>query len=193
VCLRRTTGSFLLANPRVPSGGRCRFLGSSYLDVNASQTCTENHAGVPVLVWVPLVSLLIVCKKSSCSGSACSAAAYDLCQASANSSLGPMGVFVTREHVRHNKSGIAHRGRTRINHLRELPTKLDHFAAVGRLPCPAEPVNHRCTFGMRGAEKLGRQLVVPKSRAAFFNLEKQVIPRAALGAQNGGLSYETVC
>jgi hypothetical protein len=103
------------------------------------------------------------------------------------------GVFVTREHVRHNKSGIAHRGRTRINHLRELPTKLDHVAAVGRLPCPAEPVNHRCTFGMRGAEKLGRQLVVPKSRAAFFNLEKQGIPRAALGAQNGGLSYETVC
>jgi hypothetical protein len=100
------------------------------------------------------------------------------------------GVFVTCEHVRHNKSGIAHRGRTRVNHLRELPTK---FAAVGRLPCPAEPVNHRCTFGMRGAEKLGRQLVVPKSRAAFFNLEKQVIPRAALGAQNGALSYETVC
>jgi hypothetical protein len=27
-----------------------------------------------------------------------------------------MGVFVTREHVRHNKSGIAHRGRTGINH-----------------------------------------------------------------------------
>jgi hypothetical protein len=45
-----------------------------------------------------------------------------------------MAVFVTREHVRHNKSGIAHRGRTRINHLRELPTKLNHFAAVGRLP-----------------------------------------------------------
>jgi hypothetical protein len=36
-------------------------------------------------------------------------------------------VFVTREHVRHNKSGIAHRGRTGINHLRELPTKLNHF------------------------------------------------------------------
>jgi hypothetical protein len=103
------------------------------------------------------------------------------------------GVFVTREHVRHNKSGIAHRGRSRINHFRELPTKLDHFAAVGRLPCPAEPVNHRYTFGMRGAEKLGRQPVVPKSRAAFINLEKQVIPRAALGAQNGGLSCETVC
>jgi hypothetical protein len=72
-----------------------------------------------------------------------------------------LGVFVTREHVRHNKSGIAHRGRTRINHLRELPTKLNHFAAVGRLPCPAEPVNHRCTFGMRGAETSGRQPVVP--------------------------------
>jgi hypothetical protein len=25
-----------------------------------------------------------------------------------------LGVFVTREHVRHNKSGIAHRGRTGI-------------------------------------------------------------------------------
>jgi hypothetical protein len=62
---------------------------------------------------------------------------------------------VTREHVRHNKSDIAHRGRTRIDHLRELPTKLDHFAAVGRLPCPAEPENHRCAFGVRGAEKLG--------------------------------------
>jgi hypothetical protein len=100
-------------------------------------------------------------------------------------------VFVTREHVRHNKSGIAHRGRTGINHLRELPTKFNHFAAVGRLPCPAEPVNHRRTFGMRGAETSGRQPVVP--RAAFINLEKQLIPRAALGAQNGGLSYETVC
>jgi hypothetical protein len=65
---------------------------------------------------------------------------------------------------------------------------------VGRLPCPAEPVNHRCTFGMRGAEKLGGgQPVIPKSRAADINLEKQVIPRAALGAQNSGLSYETVC
>jgi hypothetical protein len=46
---------------------------------------------------------------------------------------------------------------------------------------------------MRGAEKLGGQPVIPKSRAADINLEKQVIPRAALGAQNGGLSYETVC
>jgi hypothetical protein len=63
-----------------------------------------------------------------------------------------LGVFVTREHVRHNKSGIAHRGRTGINHLRELPTT---FAAVGRLPCPTEPENHRCAFGVRGAEKSG--------------------------------------
>jgi hypothetical protein len=43
-----------------------------------------------------------------------------------------MGVFVTREHVRHNKSGIAHRGRTGINHVRELPTKLNHFCSVGQ-------------------------------------------------------------
>jgi hypothetical protein len=37
------------------------------------------------------------------------------------------GVFVTREHVRHNKSGIAHQGRTGINHLRELPAKLNQI------------------------------------------------------------------
>jgi hypothetical protein len=49
-----------------------------------------------------------------------------------------LGVFVAREYVRHNKSGIAHRGRTRVNHLRELPTKLNHLTAVGRLPGPAE-------------------------------------------------------
>jgi hypothetical protein len=30
--------------------------------------------------------------------------------------LGILGVFVTREHVRHNKSGITHRGKTRISH-----------------------------------------------------------------------------
>jgi hypothetical protein len=41
-----------------------------------------------------------------------------------------MGVFVTCEHVRHNKSGIAHQGRIRINHLRELPTKLNHFTLL---------------------------------------------------------------
>jgi hypothetical protein len=29
---------------------------------------------------------------------------------------GHLGVFAIREHVCHNKSGIAHRGRTRINH-----------------------------------------------------------------------------
>jgi hypothetical protein len=27
-----------------------------------------------------------------------------------------LGVFVTREHARHNKSGITHRGKTRISH-----------------------------------------------------------------------------
>jgi hypothetical protein len=79
------------------------------------------------------------------------------------------GVFVTREHVRHNKSGITHRDRARINHLRELP----HFAAVGRSPCPAGLVNHRCTFGVRGAEKLGKQPVVPKSSAVVINLGNQ--------------------
>jgi hypothetical protein len=47
-----------------------------------------------------------------------------------------LGVFVTREHVRHNKSGIAHRGRTGINHLRELPTKLNHFCSSGQVTLP---------------------------------------------------------
>jgi hypothetical protein len=47
-----------------------------------------------------------------------------------------LGVFVTREHVRHNKSGIAHRGRTGINHLRELPTKLNHFCSGGQVTLP---------------------------------------------------------
>jgi hypothetical protein len=41
-----------------------------------------------------------------------------------------LGEFVTREHVRHNKSGIAHRGRTRINHSRELPLLLLCFVTV---------------------------------------------------------------
>jgi hypothetical protein len=45
-----------------------------------------------------------------------------------------LGVFVTREHVRHNKSGITHRDRAKINHLRELPYQVNHFAAVGRSP-----------------------------------------------------------
>jgi hypothetical protein len=35
------------------------------------------------------------------------------------------GVFVTREHVRHNKSGITHRDRAKINHLRELPYQVN--------------------------------------------------------------------
>jgi hypothetical protein len=34
----------------------------------------------------------------------------------ANANIFFLGVFVTREHVRHNKSGIAHLGRTGINH-----------------------------------------------------------------------------
>jgi hypothetical protein len=41
---------------------------------------------------------------------------------------------------------------------------------VGRSPCPAELVNHRCTFGVRGAEKWGQQPVVTKSSAVVINL-----------------------
>jgi hypothetical protein len=57
-------------------------------------------------------------------------------------------VFVTREHVRHNKSGIAHWGRTGINHLRELPTKLNHFCSGGQVN-PAQQ-NQRTTAMLSG-------------------------------------------
>ena len=62
---------------------------------------------------------------------------------------------------------------------------------VGRSPCPAELVNHRCTFGVRGAERSGEQPTDLKQRSGD-QLEKPVIPKAALGAQSGELSYETV-
>ena len=105
-----------------------------------------------------------------------------------------LGVFVTREHVRHNKSGIAHRGRTGINHLRELPTKLNHFCSGGQVTLPNRTREPQVCLWSAGCREVGGgQPVIPKSRAAFINLEKQVMPRAALGAQNGGLSYETVC
>jgi hypothetical protein len=104
-----------------------------------------------------------------------------------------LGVFATRERVRQNKSGIAHRGRTGINHLRELPTKFNHFCSGGQVTLPNRTREPQVCLWSAGAEKLGWQPVIPKSRAAFINLEKQVIPRADLGAQNGGLSYETVC
>jgi hypothetical protein len=104
-------------------------------------------------------------------------------------------VLVTREHVRHNKSGIAHRGRTGINHFRELPTKLNHFCSGGQGNLPNRTREPQVCLWSAGCREVGGggQPVIPKSRAAFINLEKQVIPRAALGAQNSGLSYETVC
>jgi hypothetical protein len=88
-----------------------------------------------------------------------------------------MGVFVTREHVRHNKSGITHRDRARINHLSKLPHPVKPLCSGGHSPCPAELVNHRCTFGVRGAEKSGKQPVVPKSSAVVINLGNQSYPR----------------
>jgi hypothetical protein len=47
-------------------------------------------------------------------------------------------------------------------------TRLNHFAAVGRSPCPAELVNHRRTFGVRGADKSGQQPIVLKSSAVVI-------------------------
>jgi hypothetical protein len=66
-----------------------------------------------------------------------------------------LGVFVTREHVRHNKSGIAHRGRTRINHLRELPTKLNHFCSGGQVTLPNRTREPQVCLWSAGCREVG--------------------------------------
>jgi len=49
------------------------------------------------------------------------------------------GVQVTCEHVRHNKSGIAHRGSSKVEALTGTPTPgLSHFSAGGREVCLEE-------------------------------------------------------
>jgi hypothetical protein len=65
------------------------------------------------------------------------------------------GVFVTREHVRHNKSGIAHRGRTGINHLRELPTKLNHFCSGGQVTLPNRTREPQVCLWSAGCREFG--------------------------------------
>jgi hypothetical protein len=42
------------------------------------------------------------------------------------------GVFVTREHVRHNKSNITHRGRARIHQQRQLPHQVEPLCSSGQ-------------------------------------------------------------
>jgi hypothetical protein len=64
-------------------------------------------------------------------------------------------VFVTREHVRHNKSGIAHRGRTGINHLRELPTKLNHFCSGGQVTLPNRTREPQVCLWSAGCREVG--------------------------------------
>jgi site-specific DNA-cytosine methylase len=44
-----------------------------------------------------------------------------------------MGVVVTREHVRHNKSGITHRDRAQIYHSRELPYQVKPLRSGGQV------------------------------------------------------------
>jgi hypothetical protein len=66
-----------------------------------------------------------------------------------------LGVFVTREHVRHNKSGIAHRGRTGINHLRELPTKLNHFCSGGQVTLPNRTREPQVCLWSAGCREVG--------------------------------------
>jgi hypothetical protein len=66
-----------------------------------------------------------------------------------------LGVFVTREHVRHNKSGIAHRGRTGMNHLRELPTKLNHFCSGGQVSLPNRTREPQVCLWSAGCREVG--------------------------------------
>jgi hypothetical protein len=77
-------------------------------------------------------------------------------QNSETSKHGQIGsVFVTREHVRHNKSGIAHRGRTGINHLTELPTKLNHFCSGGQVTLPNRTREPKVCLWSAGCREVG--------------------------------------
>jgi hypothetical protein len=48
------------------------------------------------------------------------------------------GVIVTREHVRHNKSGITHQDRAKINHSRGLPYQVKPLRSGGICETNAE-------------------------------------------------------
>jgi hypothetical protein len=66
-----------------------------------------------------------------------------------------LGVFVTREHVRHNKSGITHRGKTRISHLRELPTKLKPLCSGGQVTLPSRTSEPQVYLRDAGCREVG--------------------------------------
>jgi hypothetical protein len=62
------------------------------------------------------------------------------------------GVFVTREHFRHNKSGITHQDRAKINHLRELPYQGKPLCSGGQVTLPSrtgEPQVYLWSAGCR--------------------------------------------
>jgi hypothetical protein len=62
------------------------------------------------------------------------------------------GVVVTREHVRHNKSGITHRDRAKINHSRELPYQVKPLRSGGQVTLPSrtgEPQVYLWSAGCR--------------------------------------------
>jgi hypothetical protein len=66
-----------------------------------------------------------------------------------------LGEFVTREHVCHNKSSIAHRGRTRINHLRELPTRLEPLCSGGQVALPSRTGEPQVYLRSAGCREVG--------------------------------------
>jgi hypothetical protein len=78
--------------------------------------------------------------------------------------------------------------------LKRTPNQVRPLCSGGQVTLPSRTSEPQVYLRDAGCREVGGgQPVIPKSRAADINLEKQVIPRAALGAQNGGLSYETVC
>jgi hypothetical protein len=73
-------------------------------------------------------------------------------QSSSTLSAGNIGMVVTREHVRHNKSGITHRDRVKINHLRELPYQVKPLRSGGQVTLPSrtgEPQVYLWSAGCR--------------------------------------------
>jgi hypothetical protein len=66
-----------------------------------------------------------------------------------------MGVFVTREHVRHNKGGITHRDRARINHFRELPHQVKPLCSGGQVTLPSRTGEPQVYLWSAGCREVG--------------------------------------
>jgi hypothetical protein len=90
-----------------------------------------------------------------------------------------LGVFVTREHIHHNKSDIAQRGRTRINSLKRTLAQVKPLCSGGQVTLPSrtgEPCYTYATQCTRHAHAGHR-----------------VLPRSGNMPGNGFLSDARIC